>query len=368
MFLVVIALVVLLPFLVRWAAGVPVLPGVEPYVLGNVLRQAGWSAESVVVLFVLVGVVLLVAASVLVPFILRRTRGLVELSDVIRVLLVLSPAWIASASVFPSHALLLVLLVLMVVLWQRSRVWALAAAAGCVMWLGLVSLLPVSAAGIVEFGALNGYGLFGLVLAVVGGFVLWENKAQSYFVALGTGLLFVVSLFLPVLVVVGSVAVAVIGGLGVVRLWHRKWAFSLLRMPTLVVCGCGVLFSAVVTVVLIGQAGPSGMLAESLASLPQGTVLTEVPGAWVSWWSSARVSPMPAELRASVWQSRNLAEVQDALNAWNVTVIVITPEMRSSLWNNNDDGLRFLLRQSKTFKSVSQGKPVEVWVYDPTFR
>jgi hypothetical protein len=284
---------------------------------------------------------------------------------VIRILLVLSPAWIA-AVVFPSHALVLASLAIAFVLWRRFRAWSFLAFVVTGGIIALTSLLPASPAGVIEFGILNGYGLFGLVLAMIGGAVLWENKARSYFVALGVLVFLILSFFIPVFVVVGSVAVAVIGGLGIVRLWHRKWAYPLLRAPTLVVCCCGVLFSAVVCVVLIGHAGPTAETAQGLSAvdLSGSVVLTEVPPAWVAWWSDARVSEMPAELRQQVWSSRNFRETRDILDAWNVSVIVVTPEMRSSLWNNNEDGLLFLMRQSKTFKSVSQEKSVEVWVYN----
>lgn len=356
----------LLPLLVRWAAGLPVLPGVEPYVIANGLHQAGVPPMLAVLFIVVFSIGLLAMVFALVPRLLSRTRLFVELSDVIRVLLVLSPAWIAAAAVFPSHALVLGCLAWGFVLRKTSRAASVTAFVVAGGLLALMALLPSSPAGMVEFGALNGYGLFGLILAAIGGAVLWENKARSYFIALGVLVLVVVSFFVPVFVVLGSVAVAVIGGLGLVRLWHRKWGYALLRTPTLVVCCCGLLFSAVVSVVLISHAGPSAGVADVLQTVPRSTVLTEMPPAWVAWWSDARVSEMPAELRAEVWSSRNVGETRDILDAWNVSVILVTPEMRADLWNNNEDGLLFLMRQSKTFKSVSQGKSVEVWVYTPS--
>ena len=359
----------LLPFIIRWVIGNPLLPGTETYLFANWLHQLGFSSTLSISIILVTTLSILAGVIASLPRFFRTNKSLWQVSDATRLLLLLSPSWIASATVFPSHAFLLGILTGSLVLWKKNKLFGAALFAIFLAGVSLLFCLPSAPAGIIEFGVLNGYGLFGLIVAFLGGCVLWENKAKTYFIALGIAALIILSFFIPELVVIGATAVAIIGGIGVVRLLHRKWAFPLLRGPSILLCACGLLFSTLACISLISHVGPDGGTASDLAALqsaiPDGLVLTELSPEWVTWWGHAYTVTMPETIRTEIWQSRNIYRTRDILEAWNVTTILITPEMKASLWNDHEDGLLFLLHQSKTFKSLGQGKFVEAWVYDP---
>jgi len=57
------------------------------------------------------------------------------------------------------------------------------------------------------------------------------------------------------------------------------------------------------------------------------------------------------------------------LRSYNIRYIWITPEMRSGLvWNKDDEGLLFLLKNSETFKKVYSTYGYEIWEVLPAYK
>jgi len=364
---------VALPLLFRWLAGQPLLGGTQAYELIALLARAGIPSPLAFGI-IIAGSIAAIACSVALtePF-LRRHLKPSEIHLTLG-LAVASPAILATLF-FPLHALFILLLACAAGLFVKKKYVTGLALFGLLLLLVGVTVVsdgtrsPASA--LVELGGLDAYGLFMLIAACIGAWTLWENKARNYFITLAIVALVTLSLFFPTLMVFGSLAVALVAGIGLARLRKQRWTFSLVRTLTMLLFLCGILFAAVSSLSHMMHAPPDAGLASGLAelrfSLPQGAVLT-YPGyaPWVQHWTGQPVVTLSDADLDFVWYSRNLDNTTRVLDSQQVASIIITPEMRSGLvWSEEEQGLLFLLSHSIKFKRIPSPSTAEAWAYVP---
>ncbi|MEM3154071.1 MAG: hypothetical protein QW165_00695, partial [Candidatus Woesearchaeota archaeon] len=104
-----------------------------------------------------------------------------------------------------------------------------------------------------------------------------------------------------------------------------------------------------------------------------GTVLThEQYGFWVeSAGHTAILDPLWQQLpdandvawdAAAIFKSTDLTQAQKLLAKYNITHILITPEMEHGLlWEREEQGLDFLVKNSEMFKKLPTGLNINVW-------
>ncbi len=344
-----------LPVLLRTFSGHPWFAGTQAYELMILTGLPEW-------LLLALALGALSGALALTPMLFSTVKLENHAEDIAVLLLALSPVTLGALVVFPLHALLLLLL--MVGLWAVQRKhWIFAgtlsvAFASILTW-SLDDFSFSVTRTLVELGGQNAYGIFALIAAIVGTSVLWENKARNYFLALGVGILVIASFALQSLVLLGSVAVALIAGLGYARLWHRRWVFGSIRGLSLILFACGIIFSSMIFIFEVSDAAPTGGFASDLAAvrhaLPEGMVFSILENKpWIEYWTGRELVTDDV-----VWRSRNLSDTFTRLQG--VSAIIITKEMKTTLWNDQEEGLLFLLNNSKTFKRLGDGNFVEVW-------
>jgi hypothetical protein len=359
------AIVPALPVILRALAGQPLAAGTESYVF------------AIPVLLLTVASIIAMGASVLLAHrILRRFLGIWEMRTTLG-LLVSAPA-VLSSTMFPSHALFALMLTVSVYLWlrgSRSRILSVILFTALLVLVGLKVLMDGTrspALALVEFGGLNAYGIFTLIAAIMGAFVLWQNKARNYFITLAIVILVGCSFFLPTLMLFGSLAVVTVAGIGLARLRKRRWTFPLVQTLTLLLFLCGILFTAVTLLAQLVHAPPNAGLASGFAelrfTLPPGTVLSHPSyGPWLTYWSGHPLAVIPDDDLQAIWSSRNLKETTVLLKHYDISSIVVTSEMKNGLvWSGDEDGLLFLLTRSTTFKSVENASTVEAWAFVPS--
>lgn len=262
----------------------------------------------------------------------------------------------------------------MVFVWPEfaSRLNLLAVILLVFLIAGLYAPVPIEEAGIEGFvsdlGGLFGAGLFSVLLAVLGLILLWEYKRRflGAFVCVFASL--VAGFFFPGVLIVVSVLFAMLVGLGLSRLWEREWELRVLRDATLLVLFCGLLFSTVSHAVALGHAAPSEVFFQGVA-LPKGVVFTHQKyGFWAEFaghtvvtdglGASAQAAEDAGTLLASTDVERTLALIEK----YNIKYVVITPEMTQGLvWERDEQGLDFLVRNSEMFKRVDPELSVRVY-------
>ena len=360
---------VLLPSLLRWLQGMPLFPGTQPYVLLTLMESLFSRPVAIgVLLFLLVAIVSLMAITAAAVF--RMVPFAAPAADAASLLLVASPV-VVGVLQQPLVALQLFLLFAGFALLNGtilSRAFGVALLSVLVALVVSASTPPAFHLAFVEFGASQGYGLFLLLAAIVGASVLWKNKKEYYFTAVGLVLLVGASFFVASLLTLGSVVVAAVAGRGVVQLQRRKWDIPMLRPLSIFLFLCGILFSTVAAMSLVVRDAPSGELAQGFQALhgQSGLVLTEPENAaWLAYWSALPTAAISDDVRTQVWHSRDFIKVRDTIRSEGITTIVITPAMRERLWTDNEEGLLFLLSASTIFKRLPSGSIVEAWAVVP---
>jgi len=67
----------------------------------------------------------------------------------------------------------------------------------------------------------------------------------------------------------------------------------------------------------------------------------------------------------ALWHSRNLANTSEVIIINEIESIVITSDMRSSIWTGDDEGLLFILQNSVAFEPVTDSELIQAWRFKP---
>lgn len=237
---------------------------------------------------------------------------------------------------------------------------------------GWYAPLPVQEAGVEgyvsDLGGVFGVGIFTVLLGVLGLILLWEYKRRFFgaFVIVVAAL--VAGFFLPGVLVVVSVLLAVLVGIAIERLAQRKWELGMLRQASLLVLFCGLLFSGVSHAVALGSGPPDTNFFNELAR-EKGVVLTHPRYGFWAEFAGHRVLldelGAPQRVRDDVdalWRASDAGSALFLIERYGIRYIVITPEMTQGLvWEREEQGLDFLVRTSEMFKRVDSGGNVRVY-------
>jgi hypothetical protein len=236
-----------------------------------------------------------------------------------------------------------------------------------------------------DFSGSDGISIFAVLLACISITLLWRFK-QKYFAALIAGMMTILlALVLPSALVFGHVVIALLAGYALAFFATMRWSFDDIRVLTLLVLACGLLFSTLAHAVTLAQGPPSAALRDAAqalsAVLPNDAVLLAHPddGFALAYWSGKRVfmdgwgarTPDAQQRWAaaqSVWHAQDIEKLQPVLARNRIGAVVITKDMRSGkVWDLPEQGLLFLLRNNETFKSVYRDSSVDIWAVAPAF-
>ncbi len=223
-----------------------------------------------------------------------------------------------------------------------------------------------------DLGGIYGLSIFAALLSIVGAVLVWEHK-KSYYGAYAIVLGFLVaSFFFPDLLVFANIPVSALAGVALAKLSQRKWKLKFLRQAALLVLFCGLLFSSISQAVILADRQPTPAFFKALEFSP-GTVLThEDYGFWVqAAGHKAVMDPLAKDLpeaaeqswdAAAMFSSTDLEKARLLMRKYNVTHVLITPEMQhGQLWEREGQGLAFLVENSETFKRLETGSNIGVW-------
>lgn len=230
-----------------------------------------------------------------------------------------------------------------------------------------------------DFGSANGLGLFAWLLAIIGFILLWQFKKKYYSAMIAAGAAIAVSLSAPSAAAIAQIGVAFLAGYALAFFAQTKWSFDDIRVLTILVLVCGMLFSTLTQDLAIARGPPStDMRDASIAAgilLPENSIILSHPenGFWIEYWSGRQAfldgwpekTPDIAGRWASaqaIWHSQDISQARGLIYRNQIGALLITKDMKKGVvWDLPEQDLLFLLRNNETFKSAHNSSSVDIW-------
>ncbi|MEM2916109.1 MAG: hypothetical protein QXT19_02010 [Candidatus Woesearchaeota archaeon] len=234
-----------------------------------------------------------------------------------------------------------------------------------------------------DFGGTSGLSLFAWLLALMGFVLLWQFKKKYYAAMIAMGITLVVSLITPSALPAAHLLTAFLAGNTLAFLAGRKWAFDDMRVLTVFVIVCGLLFSTLTQGIFLARGPPTKEIKDAAVAikslLPGKTILLSHPnnGFWLEYWSGrqAYLDDWPSltpgiatrwAVAQAVWHSQDITNARALLYKHKIGALVITGDMKDGLvWDLPEQDLLFLLRNNETFKNVYHSALVDIWAVIP---
>jgi len=234
---------------------------------------------------------------------------------------------------------------------------------------------------VTDLGGLFGFSVFTLLLSILGLAMIWNEKSRFYHVYLIMLFVLIVSFFYNYAVVYSNFVVSILAGMAFAALIKRKWELKFVRNLSIILLFCGILFSAVSYTVRISEDQPNSELMDALDWIKHNSDEGDVvfshytKGFWIQFMterpvlidSISKESSLFAEIIEDseiIFESWDIKETRDLLQKYNTSYILITNDMADGLvWEKQEQGLAYLLRNSETFNKEYSNTHVGVWRY-----
>jgi len=229
-----------------------------------------------------------------------------------------------------------------------------------------------------EFGPLISFGIFAIILTLMGIMNLKENKKTTLFYIITLGLLFI-SYHIINLRIYLNFIVAFLAAHSFLILINQKWELKTIKKLTVLIIVCGLLFSTVVQLNTLSNSDPAQDIKFSLEWLknqPPGKVFSHYSkGFWIQGMAEKPTIMDPLFNNAPnlettykdselLFNSRRIKNNTEIINKYDITYIWIDKKMKSGqVWINQDQGLLFLLQHSDNFKNIYSLNNIEIWMY-----
>ena len=223
-----------------------------------------------------------------------------------------------------------------------------------------------------------GFGIFNVLLALVGLYVVWNTKKQiTGYIMLS--FLVLLSFYTPQINIYLGFIVAIFAGYGFISIIKMKWKIDLIKKLTIILIICGLLFSTLSYINRTANELPNNEIIQSLKWLKENSAKEDIvlshysKGLWIE-----AISQRPVVLDSqtnyiedldirfndsnTVFYSRNLKNTKTLLDKYNVKYIWIDQLMKQGqVWVKEKQGLLFLFENKETFKKVYSNNNTEIW-------
>lgn len=221
-----------------------------------------------------------------------------------------------------------------------------------------------------DLGGQYGISIFTLLLAIVGAATLWPNKTKKYSIYALLAIFTITTILIPETLAYTNILICILAGTALSKLSQRKWKLTYLRQAALLVLFCGLLFSAISHSVQISDTHPTYNIMKALEFTPSTILTAEKYGFWVEFSRhKAVIDPYEKTITETqkwhadtIFKQIELEKAQQLLKQYNITHILITQEMQQGLiWEREEQGLDFVVKNSETFKKIETGTNVDLW-------
>lgn len=229
-----------------------------------------------------------------------------------------------------------------------------------------------------DFGGSFGISMFAIFLLLFGIARLWEKKYRNFSIYLLFIFLLILTIFNTKALLYLNFLVAFLAAFGLIKLVSRKWESNIIKTLSLIIISVGIVFSTITYLGTFPDQLPDADTKEALKFIKDNSEEGDVvfshftKGHWISSIAERKnymddlffYSPDLEQRKKdfdTLIQTKELDEAILIINKYNLKYIYIDPEMRSSLWSKDDDGLLFLLKVSKKFKKIYNKNNYEVY-------
>ena len=230
-----------------------------------------------------------------------------------------------------------------------------------------------------DLGALAGVGVFSILLAFAGFFLMWKKKKKYTFTILLFFIMLLSLFYVNYASFYMSFVLAVLAGYSFVAVISMKWEVKSIKNLTILLIICGLTFSTISYLDRISNMQPDKEIIKSLDWLKHYSEPDEIvfshysKGFWINavaerptvtdkmfeYYPSAKEKFNDS---LEIFYSRNLENTKTLLNKYNISYIWIDNEMKQGLvWEKEQQGLLFLFRNNETFNNIYNNKGIEIW-------
>lgn len=227
-----------------------------------------------------------------------------------------------------------------------------------------------------ELGASVGFATFALFLAGVALFSAWKQGLPYSATTLPALVLAAGFLYFPrQFTLYFSAPLALLAALGFLALWEMKWEVEMVRSLSILLIGCGLLFTGLSYLNRAVNSGPFPYQVEAFRELSQqvpGIVFSHPDnGFYIEYFSSKQAyldgllswdDQQKLGTADTLYWNRNLPTATRLLADEKIRYIFIDSEMKSGkVWRREGEGLLFLLEDSMTFERLFTLPGGEAW-------
>ncbi len=215
-----------------------------------------------------------------------------------------------------------------------------------------------------DLGSYIGFSLCMLILAVIGLVFFWKSYPRPILIVFLFSFLYGYFLNVSYLLYF-FYGVVIFSALGFSSLLTMPWTHRFLRQCTLFLICLGLLFSFTSAFSRTLQEYPTKVHVESalwLSTQEPGMIFSSPMHADLLYGlSGMHVATLPSETFLYLSHTQRLSDVLSFFSTHNITYIYIDETMKHNLWNNEPDGLLYLLENSERFKKIYVYQSIEIW-------
>jgi|GEM_PF-6278697 len=264
------------------------------------------------------------------------------------------------------------LIIALTLIWlkQRSRatIAIVAIVTGVlwtVAWTWHAPLLGISKVPLLfEFGESAGISVFFILLIGYGIAVRPAFRMPSFLVS--SILVLCVTLFMPAMIPITVILGSIIVGYAIIDLLTAPWDLALLQQALVTLIACIGIFLLIANVRERVTDTPDGSFAHTLINLKnqyrEGGVLSAPEYAPMIEYFSGRRATSSVD-PSIAFHSRDAKEVFPYLTETGTNYILITREMRESIFQRSDEGLLFLLEGSGRFVKIDEDEDTTLYYF-----
>jgi uncharacterized membrane protein len=211
------------------------------------------------------------------------------------------------------------------------------------------------------------------------GIITMKKNYQNIIFYLSSLLLLISSYYVVHLRIYLNILFSFLVATAILMFIKRRWKLKLIKYLTILTIICGLLFSTISYLNRLSTQEPDKSIIASLEWLenkPTGVVFSHYEkGFWIEHLANKPVimdamfdyAPNVGQRyndSLTIFFSRNLQITTEILDKYNVTYIWIDKKMKhGQVWEKENQGLLFLLKNSERFKSIYALEGVEIWTY-----
>jgi len=230
-----------------------------------------------------------------------------------------------------------------------------------------------------DFGAKAGFGMFRIMLAVIGIFATWSHKKKIYPLYIAIIMLVASSFFFELeSMIYLNILTAVFSAFGFYYLMDSTWEVDMLHTLTVFIIISGILLSVLSFSFSLADSGPSISTVKSLRWLRENTgqeikVLSAPENGYYIEYIARRGSvidnldiiyeneEVEQDYRKMV-NSINLEDTKTLFDSYDVSYILVNERFNPSILPPDDiKGLFFLFRNNETFKKAYEDEDVVLY-------